>query len=192
MSEQRGSKKSIARNTWWDMCYTHKWTYDDQTDLRAEYFWMTMEKDCIDYVKKYLKCQVHGDKINTPLVSLFNMMSPWTFTIWGLDVIKPINLKARNQHKFILIAIDYFIKWIEPCSYMHVTYKVIKRFIKRELIYRYGLPKRIVIENAQNFNSKTIIELCAKLKIKHSNSSSYRPKINGVVEAANKNLKKII
>jgi hypothetical protein len=46
--------------------------------------------------------------------------------------------------------------------------------------------------NAQNFNGKMIIELCAKWKIKHSKSSPYRPKINGVVEAANENIKKII
>jgi len=37
-----------------------------------------------------------------------------------------------------------------------------------------------------------IIELCAKWKIKHSNSLPYRPKMNGAVEAANKNVKKII
>jgi len=37
-----------------------------------------------------------------------------------------------------------------------------------------------------------IIELCPKWKIKHSNSSLYRPKMNGAVEAANKNAKNII
>ena len=36
------------------------------------------------------------------------------------------------------------------------------------------------------------MELCTKWKIKHSNSSPYRPKMNGAVEAANKNVKKII
>ena len=47
-------------------------------------------------------------------------------------------------------------------------------------------------DNAQNFNGKMIMELCTKWKIKHSNSSPYWPKMNGVVEAANKNIKKII
>jgi len=37
-----------------------------------------------------------------------------------------------------------------------------------------------------------IVELCSKWKIKHLNSSPYRPKINSVVEAANKNIKKIM
>jgi hypothetical protein len=49
-----------------------------------------------------------------------------------------------------------------------------------------------VTDNAQNFNGKMIVELYTKWKIKHSNSSPYRPKMNGVVEAANKNIKQII
>ena len=35
-------------------------------------------------------------------------------------------------------------------------------------------------------------ELCESFKIKHHNSSPYRPKMNGAVEAANKNIKKIV
>ena len=35
-------------------------------------------------------------------------------------------------------------------------------------------------------------ELCDDLKIQHHNSSPYRLKMNGAVEAANKNIKKII
>ena len=34
--------------------------------------------------------------------------------------------------------------------------------------------------------------MCEDFKIQHHNSTSYRPKMNGVVEAANKNIKKII
>lgn len=35
-------------------------------------------------------------------------------------------------------------------------------------------------------------ELCESFKIEHHNSSPYRPNMNGAVEAANKNIKKII
>ena len=37
-----------------------------------------------------------------------------------------------------------------------------------------------------------IKEVCAQFKIQHHNSVPYRPKMNGTVETANKNLKKII
>ena len=35
-------------------------------------------------------------------------------------------------------------------------------------------------------------QICEQFKIKHHNSAPYRPKMNGVVEAANKNVKKIV
>ncbi|KAL1072591.1 hypothetical protein V6Z11_D11G163400 [Gossypium hirsutum] len=35
-------------------------------------------------------------------------------------------------------------------------------------------------------------EVCEQFQIKHHNSSPYRPKINGAVEAANKNIKRIV
>jgi hypothetical protein len=159
---------------------------------RSGYFWLTMERDCIDYVRKCHKCQIYGDRINAPPTPLFNMISPWPFDMWGLDVIGLINPKASNGHRFILVAIDYFTKWIEANSYAHVTQKVVKRFIEKDLICRFGLSARFVTDNAQNFNRKLIDELCIKWKIKHLNSSPYTPKMNGAVETANKNLKKII
>jgi hypothetical protein len=69
---------------------------------------------------------------------------------------------------------------------------VVKRFIEKDLICRYSLPEKIVTDNAYNFIGKIIVELCTKWKIKHSNSSPYRLEMNGVVEASNKNIKKII
>jgi hypothetical protein len=69
---------------------------------------------------------------------------------------------------------------------------VVKRFIEKDLICRYSLPEKIVTDNAYNFIGKIIVELCTKWKIKHSNSSPYRLEMNGVVEASNKNINKII
>ena len=103
-----------------------------------------------------------------------------------------VNPKASNDHRFILVAIDYFTKWVEAGSFAHVMQKVVKKFIEGDLNCRYGPLEKIIIDNAHNFNCKMIIELCVRWKIKHSNSSPYKPKMNGAVEAANKNVKKII
>ena len=53
----------------------------------------------------------------------------------------------HNEHWFILVAIGYFIKYIEACSYVHVTQKIVKHFIKKELICQYGSLKKMVIDN---------------------------------------------
>ena len=65
-------------------------------------------------------------------------------------------------------------------------------FIKKEIIYRYGVPNKIIIDNWLNLNNKVMDKLCESFKIEHHNSSPYRPKMNDTVEVANKNIKKII
>ena len=112
--------------------------------------------------------------------------------MWGMDVIGPITLKASNDHRFIFVVIDYFTKWVEAASYASVTKSVVAQFIKKEIICRYGLPEIIISDNRLNLNNDMVTEICTQFKIKHYNSVPYRPKMNGTVEAANKNVKKII
>ena len=160
--------------------------------LRAGYYWLTMEKDCHEYARTCHKCQVYADNINVPPNPLNVISSPWPFAMWGMDVIGPIEPKASNGHRFILVAIDYFTKWVEASSYANVTRNVVIKFVKNNLICRYGLPNKLITDNGTNLNNKGMKELCDKFKIEHHNSSPYRPKMNGAVEAANKNIKKII
>ncbi|PKI69151.1 hypothetical protein CRG98_010466 [Punica granatum] len=138
------------------------------------------------------RCQVYADQIKAPPNELRPMTAPWPFSMWGMDVIGPINPKASNGHMFILVAIDYFTKWIKAVTLASVTAKAVACFLRRDVIARYGVPATIITDNAKNLNNKVIDELCAQFKIQHHNSTPYRPQMNGAVEAANKNIKKII
>ncbi|KAA3469407.1 RNA-directed DNA polymerase [Gossypium australe] len=160
--------------------------------MKFRYYWSTMEGDCIRYAKKCHKCQIYGDKIHVPPSPLHVMTSPWPFSMWGMDVIGPISPKVSNGYRFIFVVIDYFTKWVEAVSYANVTKTAVSKFLKKEIICRYGMPERIVSDNTLNLNNSAIAEVCSKFNNKHHNSSSYRRKMNGAVEAANKNIKKIV
>ena len=91
-----------------------------------------------------------------------------------------------------MVATDYFTKWVEAASYANVTRSVVVRFIKKEIICLYGLPRKIITDNATNLNNKMMKEMCEDFKIQHHNFTPYMPKMNGIVEVANKNIKKIV
>ena len=93
--------------------------------MRAGYYWMTLENDCINYVRKCHKCQIYADKIHVSSTSLNVMVSPWPFSMWGMNVIGPITLKTSNDHRFIFVVINYFAKWVETASYASVTKPVV-------------------------------------------------------------------
>ncbi|XP_058003987.1 uncharacterized protein LOC131180654 [Hevea brasiliensis] len=113
---------------------------------------------------------------------LYNLISPWPFAMWGIDVIDLINPKASNGHRFILVAINYFTKWVEATSCAHITQNTFMKFLNNNVICRYGLPGEIVTDNAKNLNGLKIQKLCDQYKIRHLNSSPYRPQMNGAVE----------
>ncbi|XP_070029043.1 uncharacterized protein [Nicotiana sylvestris] len=68
--------------------------------------------------------------IKVPSNGLNATSSPWPFAAWGMDVFGPIEPVASNGHRFILVAIDYFTKWVEAVSYKVVTKKVVADFVR--------------------------------------------------------------
>ncbi|XP_058202829.1 uncharacterized protein LOC131317287 [Rhododendron vialii] len=55
--------------------------------LRQGYYWSTMESQCIDYMRRCHKCQIHANLQHLPPSNLYGMTSPGPFFVWGIDVI---------------------------------------------------------------------------------------------------------
>lgn len=159
--------------------------------LRESYYWLTMETDYYHYAKTRHKCQIYVDKMHVPPTPLNVLAVPWNFSMWGLYMIEMIEPKASNGHRSILVAIDYFTKWVEVASYANVAKQVVSLFLKNNIICRYGVSNKIIIDNRSKPNKKMMKELCANFKNEH-NSSPYQPKMNNAIEATNKNINKII
>ncbi|XP_059288923.1 uncharacterized protein LOC132042390 [Lycium ferocissimum] len=109
-----------------------------------------------------------------------------------MDVIGPIEPSASNRYHFILVAIDYFTKWVEATSHKLVTKKVVADFVKNNLICRFGVPESIITDNGANLNCHLMKDISEQFEITHKNSIAYQPQMNGAVEAANKNVKRIL
>lgn len=85
--------------------------------------------------------------------------SPWPFAGWGMDVIGLIEPPASNGQHFILVAIDYFTKWVEASTHKVVTKKVVADFICNNLVCRFGIPESIITDNGANLNSDLMTDL---------------------------------
>ncbi|XP_015057534.1 uncharacterized protein LOC107003763 [Solanum pennellii] len=103
---------------------------------------------------------------------------------WGIDVIGPIEPAASNGHRFILVDIDYFTKWVESAYYKSVTKKVVVDFVHNNMICRFGVPESIITNNGANINSHLMRVICEQFKITHRNSTAYHPQMNGAVETS--------
>ncbi|XP_070056966.1 uncharacterized protein [Nicotiana tomentosiformis] len=125
--------------------------------LLAGYYWLTMERDCFRFVRKCHQCQIHSDLIHSPPLELYPMSAPSPFVAWGMDIIGPIETKASNGHKFILVTIDYFTKWVEAITLKAVTTKAIEVYEQFKIEHRNSTPNRPKANGATNKNIKKIL-----------------------------------
>ena len=80
--------------------------------IRTGYFWSNMQVDARELIKKCEKCQRFGNVQRLLVERLTMIASPWPFAQWGIDIVGPLP-RGKGHVKFLLVAIDYFIKWVE-------------------------------------------------------------------------------
>nr|AAK92670.1 putative gag-pol precursor [Oryza sativa Japonica Group] len=158
----------------------------------AGYYWPEIMADCLKVAKSCHGCQIHGDFKHLPPVPLHPTVPAWPFEAWGIDVIGPIDPPSSRGHRFIFAITDYFSKWAEAVSLREVKTDNVISFLERHIIYRFGVPHRISSDNGKAFKSHKMQRFIAKYKIRWNYSTGYYPQANGMIEAFNKTLGKIL
>ncbi|RVW82241.1 Transposon Ty3-I Gag-Pol polyprotein [Vitis vinifera] len=151
------------------------------------YYWPTMKKDAAVYVQKCNKCQIYAPIPHMPSAALKSVSGPWPFAQWGMDIVGPLPA-APAQKKFLLVATDYFSKWVEAEAYASIKDKDVTKFVWKNIVCRFGIPQIIIADNGPQFDSIAFRNFCSELNIRNSYSTPRYPQSNGQAEATNKTL----
>ncbi|GJY03263.1 reverse transcriptase domain-containing protein [Tanacetum coccineum] len=111
----------------------------------------------------------------------------WPFYKWGIDISGPFP-EAQGKVKFLIVAIDYFTKWIEAKQVATITENQNKKLVWDSIVCRFGLPGEIMSDNVKQFRDNPFKEWCDKLNIKQRFASIKPPQTNRHVERANRGL----
>ena len=103
------------------------------------YYWPTMRADVAAYVKKCDRCQRQALMSRMPTQDLATITSPWLFAQWGIDIVGPLPT-AQAQKKLLLVATDYFSKWIEAEAFTSIKDKDVILFVWRSIVCRFRIP----------------------------------------------------
>jgi hypothetical protein len=99
---------------------------------------------------------------------------------WGLDFMGPIKPIAKNtSNQYIIVAIDYTIKWVEAKVLGNNITKNIAKYIYENIITRFGCPTHFVSDQGSHFINKTIEVLVEEFMIIQHKSTTYYPQGNG-------------
>ena len=95
---------------------------------------------------------------------------------------------APAQKKLLLVVTDYFSKLIEVEAFVSIKDKDVIRFIWKNIVCRFGIPRSIISDNGPQFDSQVYRDFCQDLKIRNLYSTPRYPQSNGQAEASNKAL----
>ncbi|KAG9458886.1 hypothetical protein H6P81_003394 [Aristolochia fimbriata] len=156
------------------------------------YYWPTMLRDAIELARHAPRHVNYTPTTSISLPALYIQRWPPAIETWGMDIIGPINPKSSANHQYILAATDYFSKWAEAAAYKEIKAATVVDFIRTQIVYRYGVPRYIMTDNGTPFRNKTMDNFCEKFGIRQRTSTTYNPAANGLAEAFNKTLCKIL
>ncbi|XP_071688260.1 uncharacterized protein [Rutidosis leptorrhynchoides] len=151
--------------------------------MRLGYFWLSMYGDTKEIIKACASCQRHASKIHMSTHELIPMTSAWPFYKWAIDLVGPF-----PDGKHLVVAIDFFTKWVEAKPLKSITGKQIVNFVWEEIVCRFEIPHEIVSDTGKQFAHDPFRSWCDGLNIKQTFSSVAHPQANGQVEVTNRDI----
>ncbi|XP_071705040.1 uncharacterized protein [Rutidosis leptorrhynchoides] len=88
--------------------------------MRMGYFWPSLYHDVAKIVKRCKSCQRHAPQNRMPRHYTIPVNSPWPFHKWDIHIVGPFSTGPGNV-KFLIVAIDYFTKWVEAKAVRTIT-----------------------------------------------------------------------
>lgn len=85
-----------------------------------------------------------------PLAEMIPIVSPWSFVQWEIDLLE-LFLKALGGFYYLVVVVDYFIKWVETEPLATISGKAVQKFMWKNIICRFGIPHVLVSDNGKQF-----------------------------------------
>ncbi|GJS34121.1 reverse transcriptase domain-containing protein [Tanacetum coccineum] len=128
----------------------------------SRFYWLTIYRDAHDLVTQCDTC---------------------------IDFMGPFSSSRGN--KYILVAVDYLLKWFEAKALPTNDARVVCKFLK-SLFARFGSPRAIISDRETHFCNDQFAKVMLKYGFTHRLSTAYHPQTSGQVEVSNRGLKRIL
>jgi hypothetical protein len=109
------------------------------------------------YYKGCESCQKFRDVQLAPIAMLHPIIKRWSFRGWALDFIGQIHSASSKSHQFVLVATDYFTKWMEVVPLKNMTHKEVIHFILEHIVHRFGIPQTLTTDQSSSVNLPSLL-----------------------------------
>ncbi|GJU64252.1 putative ribonuclease H-like domain-containing protein [Tanacetum coccineum] len=107
----------------------------------------------------------------------------------GIDFMGPFSSSRGN--KYILVAVDCLLKWVEAKALPTNDARVVVKFLK-SLFARFRTLRAIISDHGIHFCNDQFAKVMSKYGVTHRLATAYHPQTSGQVEVSNRGLKCIL
>jgi len=158
--------------------------------LQSGFYWPTMFKDSHTFCKTCENCQKLGSISKRHMMPLNPILVIEIFDCWGIDFMGPFS--PSFGFLYILVAVYYVSKWIEAIPSRNNDHKTVIKFLKENILSRFGIPRAMISDGGTHFSNKPFESLMKKYGITQKVATPYHPQTSGQVELANREIKQIL
>ena len=96
--------------------------------LQSGFYWPTIFKDTYEFCKTCENCQKLESITKRNMMPLNHILEIEIFDCWGIDFMGPF--PPSFGFVYILVAVDYVLKWIEAMSFRNNDSKIVVKFLR--------------------------------------------------------------
>jgi len=96
--------------------------------------------------------------------------------------------EATGQYSYLFVAVDYITKWFEAAAVASITTAELRKFIWRNIITHFDIPRAIIFDNNRQFDTSKLTDYLSNLGCQARFTTVAHPRTNGQAEVANKSI----
>ena len=147
---------------------------------KERFYWPGMQQDVQDLCKT---CDTCATRKNTPRINhapLGTIKAGYPMQVVAVDILGPLP-ESESGNSFVLVAGDYFTKWMEAYPIHNQEAETVARKLVDEMFCRFSPHEQLYSDQGRQFRSGLIKEICNILRIKKTWTSPYHPQCDGLV-----------
>ena len=155
--------------------------------LQANYYWPGMAKDVKAMCQECQTCAAGKHPPSQHHGKLQKVLAAAPMDLVAVDVLSGLPT-ATDGSKCILVAVDYYTKWVEAYSLPNEEASTCMKALYEGFFARFGFPQQLHSDQGRNFESRLFAEMTKLAGIRRTRTTAFHPQSDGQTERMNRTL----
>ena len=158
--------------------------------LRPRAYWPSMTAYVTKFCASCEKCQSRKQPARKPRAPLVSYRTGVPNERVQIDIVGPL-VESYRMNKYLIVMTDCFTKWANAYPVRRATAIEVANALQ-DWVSQFGVMKIIHSDQGTQFEATVVQQLCHKLGIVKTRTTSYHPQGDGQVERLNRTLMDIL